>query len=284
MSTGIPWVDETINPIIGCSKASPGCNSCYAEGMARRLAAMGKEGYKEVVTDNKWNGTTAFVPSALDKPYHWRQPRSIFIGSMGDVFHESVKVHWLDAIMKMIALNGHHTFILLTKRAKWMQEYMLRTIDKPLHNLILGVSAENQQMADERIPLLLQTPAAKRFVSLEPMVGPIVLPGCPECKGVGGYVGASLGFCSCPTCDGSPFVPLDGVILGGESGGNARRLNSAWVKAVRNQCAEANDIPFMFKQGSGENGNRTPGHWSEKRNGFPVLDGEIHTELAWGLK
>jgi len=260
MATGIPWVDETINPIVGCSKASTGCTNCYAEGMARRLASMGTEGYDNVITNGKWNGGVSFVPSALEKPFHWKKPRTIFIGSMGDVFHESVKSQWLDTMMGMIALNGHHTFILLTKRAKRMHDYMHLTVHQPLPNLVLGVSAENQQAADERIPLLLKTPAAKRFISLEPMVGPVdLLP----------FLWQDMNHNIIPQ-SGRPSS-LSGVILGGESGTKARRLSPQWVRSVRDQC-DRGEVPFMFKQG--DKG------WPE-HNGFPVLDGVIHTDLAW---
>jgi len=302
MGTGISWCDETINPIIGCSKASPGCTNCYAEGMARRLAAMGTEGYDNVVTNGKWSGGVSFIPFALKKAYGWMKPRSIFVGSMGDLFHESVPFEWIDQIMRLAWVKKDHTFIMLTKRAARMQEYFhglrqpgnqtdtaKRLLKNPnyaqdshgwhmvylkghaLPNLVIGVSVENQKTAGERIPLLLATPAAKRFISLEPMLGPVTLPGCPECKGVGGYLGDSMGFCGCPICDGSPFIPLDGVILGGESGTKARRLSPQWVRSVRDQC-DAAEVPFMFKQGD----KGWPVH-----NGFPVLDGAIHTELAW---
>lgn len=313
MATGIPWVDETINPIIGCSKQSTGCAACYAEGMARRLAAMGTEGYKDVVTDGKWNGKTVFVPSALQKAYGWMKPRSIFVGSMGDLFHESVPFEWIDQIMRLAWVKKDHTFIMLTKRAARMHEYFhglrqpgnqtdtaKRLLENPnyaqdshgwhmtylkggcLPNLVLGVSVENQAVADERIPLLIKTPANRIFISIEPMVGPVVLPGCIECKGAGGYVGDSMGYCSCPTCDGSPYLHLDGVILGGESGSSARYLTPKWVRAVRDQCAAA-EVPFMFKQGSAVNGNKAS-HWIEERDGFPVIDGEIHAELAWTVR
>lgn len=313
MGTNISWCDETINPIIGCSKTSPGCTNCYAEGMARRLAAMGTEGYSNVVTDGKWNGGVSFIPSALKKAYGWMKPRSIFVGSMGDLFHESVPFEWIDQIMRLVWVKKDHTFIMLTKRAARMQEYFdglrqpgnqtvtaKRLLENPnyakdnhdwhmvylkggcLPNLVLGVSAENQAALGERIPLLLKTPANRIFVSLEPMVGPVVLPGCPECKGVGGYAGASMGYCSCPTCDGSPYLPLDGVILGGESGSRSRYLTPQWVRAIRDQCAAA-DVPFMFKQGSAVNGNKSS-HWVEERDGFPVIDGETHTALPWNVR
>ena len=204
MSTKISWCDETINPVVGCSKLSAGCQNCYAESMARRLANMGLDQYKQVTMGAKgsgyttpfgaWNGTTAFVESELYKPGNWRKPRTIFVSSMGDLFHESVRMEWIEQIVGMVAANPQHTFIFLTKRPDRMNEclgkldhaffsalYQLQAgtqVDAwnwPLPNLALGVSAENQQTADERIPLLLETPAAIRFASLEPMIAPIDL-------------------------------------------------------------------------------------------------------------
>lgn len=211
MSTKIAWCDETINPIVGCSKVSEGCRNCYAVGMARRLAAMGVAGYAEVISGGAWNGVSAFVPSALRKPYAWKRPRSIFIGSMGDLFHESVPFEWVDDVMRMVWDNRQHTFIVLTKRAVRMREYFsglavpgtdtdtakrllarkyyahydldwhLRYLKgRFLPNLVLGVSVEDQATADDRIPKLLEIPAVKRFVSLEPLIGALCASGCHE--------------------------------------------------------------------------------------------------------
>jgi len=307
LATGISWCDETINPIVGCSKASAGCERCYAEGMARRLTAMGTEGYQNVTTNGKWNGKTAFVPSALSKAYGWMKPRTIFVGSMGDVFHESVPFEWVDQILRLAWVKKQHTFILLTKRAARMNEYFTglaaagmhtptaeRLLANPyysqdnhgwhmlylrggsLPNLVIGVSAENQQAANDRIPALLLTPAAKRFVSLEPMTGPISFWDIPS--PVDGQSFSVLG-----QNRESDFSSVCSVILGGESGGKARYLNTTWVRTTRDECLAAG-VPFMFKQGSGENGNRSPGHWNEKRDGFPVLDDNIHTALAWDIR
>ena len=295
VATGISWCDETINPIVGCSKASSGCSACYAEGMARRLAAMGKEGYSEVVTDGKWNGRTAFVSSALGKPYGWRKPRSIFIGSMGDCFHDSVPFAWLDRVLGMVASNPQHTFIMLTKRAQRMQEYFSTTVMRgqlactyqlsaginpetcqhdcwPLPNLVLGVSVENQQAAYDRMPALFATPAAKRFVSLEPMVGPVSLRWMCAFPESAPHTAQQL---SGPTNHLDGLRRLSGVILGAESGSlKARPLNAEWVRTVRSECREAG-VPFMFKQG-----DRL---WPTVE-GFPVFDGSIHTALAWPVR
>lgn len=299
MATKISWCDETINPIIGCSKSSCGCANCYAEPMARRLAAMGTAGYGGVITDSLWSGRTAFVGSALDKPYGWKSPRSVFIGSMGDVFHESTPFNWIERVLGMVASNPQHTFIMLTKRAGRMQEFFKSTDmagqlaclyqlaagtdpetcqddNWPLPNLVLGVSAENQAMANERIRVLLQTPAAKRFVSVEPMLGEVDL-----YRGGWSFL--------------SPLVPppgnktgwkrgLDGVIVGGESGSTGRILNPQWVRLLRDQCKEAG-VAFMFKQWGdnvlSENGRPWEFNFP---NGFPDLDGKEHSALPWSVR
>jgi len=121
--TKIQWCDETINPIIGCSKISTGCENCYAEKMAVRLAAMGTLGYQEVITAGQWNGSCVPVFSALTKPYSWRAPRAIFVCSMGDMFHRSVSFSWVDLVMRMVWDNPRHTFIILTKRPARMLQY-----------------------------------------------------------------------------------------------------------------------------------------------------------------
>lgn len=302
MSSKISWCDETINPVVGCSKISAGCNNCYAENMARRLASIGFAQYQDIIgverngiIKGEWNGSTAFVSSELEKPYKWRKPRSVFVSSMGDLFHKSVWRCWIDDVLRMVAHNSEHTFILLTKRPERMKEYfdlcdrelvgeltaayqLSHGTDPhdlaanwPLPNLVLGVSVENQQTADERIRVLLQIPAAKRFVSIEPMLDSVDL-----YRGGWSFL--------------SPLHPpsgnktgwkrgLDGVIVGGESGNNARPLCASWVRSVRDQCSAAG-VPFMFKQASRHAMTRD---W-ELENGFPTLDYRIHTDLPWSVR
>lgn len=277
----IQWCDETINPVVGCSKISAGCQNCYAENMARRLAAMGLRQYHNVVVggiaDNtyepRWNGNTAFVPSELEKPYRWKKPRTIFVSSMGDLFHDTVSIKWQMTVMEMIAALPHHTFIFLTKRPENMKRFISAWViyaEWYLPNLILGVSVEDQATADERIPVLLQTPAAKRFISLEPMIGPVdlVTSGAfVECHANHEDVGESW-------FEGN----IHGVILGGESGAKGRRLNPQWVVHVRDLCEEAS-VPFMFKQWNYKNRNEV-----DPDTGYPWLGSRTHTELAWEVK
>lgn len=314
MGTKINWCSETINPIVGCSKISAGCQHCYAENMARRLAAMGLEQYQSVVdirhclsTGSQrgvWNGHTAFVPSELDKPYKWKKPRTIFVSSMGDLFHDSVPFEWVDQVLHTAKYNPAHTFIFLTKRPNRMLEYFTgmsqpgagtptarRLLSHPnysstwhglhmiylkggaLPNLILGVSAEDQETTDERVRVLLQIPATKRFISLEPMIGLVDLYR-------GGW--SFLSALHPPPGNKTGWKRgLDGVILGGESGPKARPLDPAWVRLVRDQCADA-CVPFMFKQFSSCK-DMVLGKWYGK-DGFPELDGRTHTELAWEVR
>lgn len=313
MPTKISWCSDTINPVVGCSKLSAGCQNCYAASMARRLAAMHKPQYEEVIlqrheptTDTVklggWNGQTAFVPSELEKPYKWKKPKTIFISSMGDLFHESVDTRWIDKVMHAVHHNPKHSFIFLTKRPVIMKLYFDRYVElygSVAANLILGVSVEDQATANKRIPVLLNTPAARRFVSIEPMIGLVNL----ERLHVGGsrglhfYHNALNGdewqesdvFGGGPSLypeDHPEWVRLDGVVLGGESGPKARPLDPEWVRLARDQC-EAAGVPFMFKQASGRNSD----HWRQYcdghsllSDGFPVLDGRIHRALAWEAK
>lgn len=223
--TGIEWTHipgykgETWNPIVGCSKISPACEHCYAEARAVRLASIPKTSYyAETIKNGKWSGKMVFVEHLLDKPLHWKKPRVIFVGSMTDIFHESVPDESIDRIMAVAAAAPQHIFIFLTKRADRMHRYFAEwgkpyasSLDKvhfygadelgsdmvkcaspalpahlplPLPNVWLGVTAENQDQVDARIPFLLQTPAAKRFISVEPMLEKV-------------DIGMSIAECSC---------------------------------------------------------------------------------------
>lgn len=183
MATKIEWATETWNPIIGCSKVSPGCKNCYAEKMAYRLAHMSMVNdnpflyaYCDVVGRNKqWTDKTAIIKHRLNDPAKYKKPRNIFVCSMGDIFHESVPFEWIDAVFSAMSDYDWHTYMVLTKRPhrviqfytwKWQKNYIQW---EPKPNVWIGVTAENQPTADERIPLLLQIPAAIRFVSCEPL-------------------------------------------------------------------------------------------------------------------
>lgn len=276
---GISWTEETWNAIRGCSKVSIGCANCYAEAMAARFSGPGLA-FEGLLRDGHWNGTVRLVPEHLEDPLRWKRPRRVFVNSMSDLFHENLPD---EAILKIFDVirqcqeSRGHTFQILTKRAARMQDFLARLRYDPsqetclylgeagddrgvalapmLHNLWVGISVENQAAADERIPLLLQTPGAVRWLSMEPLLGPVDL------TRFGGYP--------------------EWVVVGGESGRCARPLNPDWVRGLRDQC-QAAKVPFFFKQwgtwapsqvhgGAGGSYKRLSKELSGKR-----LDGEIH--------
>jgi protein gp37 len=236
--TNIEWADATWNPIVGCSKCSPGCKNCYAEKMAVRLAAMGKTAYKEVIKDKHWNGKTVMQSvGKRDRPLEQKKPRRIFVCSMGDLFHESVPDEWINIVLIIMARNPQHTFLLLTKRAQRMHTFLCgasapqtKKIKWPLPNVHIGVTVCTQDEVDEKIPLLLGTPAARCFISVEPMLEEIDL---------SGYYPKEFRVFA--------ITHPDHVICGGESGPNARPLHPEWVRSLRDQCVAAG-TPFLFKQ------------------------------------
>ena len=259
----IAWTDASWNPICGCSKISTGCLNCFAEKMQFRLSQMGNETYQSVATyNNGWrnfNGKTAFVESALEKPLHWKKPRKIFVCSMGDLFHESVSFAWIEKVMGVIEQCPQHTFQILTKRPDVMAEYFNGTGKRfelsCLPNVMLGVTAENQEQADKRIPILLSIPAAKRFVSVEPMLGAVDLTELDyRCEDQLWEVNALVGTACCynsksPSayCEGEP--KLDWVIVGAESLGRkpGRACFHGWVTGIVEQCKNAG-VPCFVKQ------------------------------------
>jgi protein gp37 len=289
VSTKIEWTDEVFNPVTGCTKVSAGCKNCYAE----RIFPRGHTGsFSEVLCHLE----------RLDQPLHWRKPRRIFVCSMGDLFHPDVPEEFIDQVFAVMALCPQHTFQVLTKRPERMRVYFVNPADvrdrvsgaiidaritprnalfrgqpspagiaegirkgwRPIQfpNVWLGVSCENQEAADERIPLLLQTPAAVRFVSVEPMLGPISfrwakwdnwrdVNGCRR-RVVNEYDGMRM---------------LDWIICGGESGPNARPINPDWARSLRDQC-QAAVVPFFFKQW---------GEWREAKDG----DLDLYPKREW---
>ena len=270
-TTTIEWATHTWNPVTGCSPISEGCENCYAKRMAQRL--RGRCGYPE---DDPFKVT--FHPDRLEQPLKLKKPSRIFVCSMGDLFHDDVGYSIVD-IFDVMSSTPQHTYMLLTKRPEKMRSLFRLNGpllgSEPLPNVWLGVTAENQARADERIPILLQIPAAVRFVSIEPMLGPITLgrylglPGidghdrCANCgmeveKASGRIVGNACydGEWTCSIeCDdllnrlGCPleYKPLDWVICGGETGPGARPMHPDWVRSLRDQCRAAG-VPFLFKQ------------------------------------
>lgn len=222
---------ETWNPVSGCTKISAGCLNCYAERMSKRLA--GRFGYP---ADDPFRVTAHF--DKFDAPLKWKKPRTVFVCSMGDLFHKDVGYNVHQTIWDTMEQTPQHTYLILTKRAENMYTTMdsLRVSHGILPNIWLGVTTENQARADERIPLLLQCPAAVRFVSVEPMLEPVDVEG-------------ALGFSFRDAHHGYRYdVPsVDWVIVGGETGPGARPMRYGWACNVRDQCKAAG-VPFFFKQ------------------------------------
>lgn len=250
MTTKIEWADMTINPVVGCSHCSPGCDNCYAERFAARLARNPKtaEKYKGVVDENgKWTGTVNLhMDGCLHAATVTRKPKRFFIGSMTDIFHENIPDEEIRSLFLSMTIvpNDFSTYMVLTKRphrARAVLEDMLISCPE-LHRVWLGVTVCNQAEANEKIPVLLQTPAAVRFVSVEPMLEAVDLRG-------------NLCHWTCPDGSGSWFSPvpgkvhhrlLDWVICGGETGPGARPMHPDWVRGLRDQCQGAR-VPFFFK-------------------------------------
>lgn len=288
----IEWTDATWNPITGCTPISEGCRNCYAERMVKRFPALHGVAHDPLRPDDKSLdhaysfSTPMFHRDRLNQPLRWKKQRRIFVGSMADLFHENVPEGWVEDVLATMTNSPQHTFMILTKRPERMVSLMARghfrlsrTDSWPLPNLWLGVTAENQQAADERIPILLQTPAARRFVSVEPMLGPVDLSStgwtdCEECGGAGetsGHYFADDGMGTCESCRGkgaSVDARLDWVICGGESGPGARPMHPDWARSLRDQC-QAAGVPFFFKQW---------GEW-ETYNAVNVIP--MGTTLGW---
>ena len=259
MPTKIEWTDETWNPVTGCTKVSEGCDHCYAETIAHRFT--GTKAYP--------NGFDVTLrPERLDQPLRWKRPRKVFVSSMSDLFHKDVPDDYIARVFAVMALAPQHTFQVLTKRPGRMRSLLsseqfesavfLATEGRfegcfpwPLPNVWLGTSVENQKWADVRIPLLLDTPAAIRFLSCEPLLGPIDLNHwighTPECLG-----SDDPPWCTCPW-EGRTREPyfykdkIHWVIVGGESGPGARPMHPDWARSLRDQC-QATGVPFHFKQ------------------------------------
>lgn len=277
--TGISWTNATWNPITGCSRVSEGCRNCYAERFAHRFSGKGQryEGLTHIANGHPaWTGKIDFNEKALLKPLSWKSPRRIFVNSMSDLFHEHLDVNIIDKVFAVMALTPHHTYQVLTKRPERMLSYLTdknlmvrwgfyasailgksaedREPKFPIPNVWLGTSVENQRTADERIPLLLQTPAAVRFISAEPLLGPVSLSPVADdtYQRLSNWYAPDGSFDptgSQPTKTrmGGYVARLDWVICGGESGPGARPMNPEWARSLLDQCKSAG-IPFFFKQ------------------------------------
>lgn len=278
----------TWNIITGCSVKSAGCKNCYAMRLAgtRMRQHPSRVGLtQQTAAGPVWNGLVRFNAEWLDQPLRWRRPRMIFVCAHGDLFHEAVPDEWIDRVFTVMALAQQHIFIVLTKRAQRMCNYMItarRRIDAPmvwpLPNVWLGVSVEHQSAAEERVPYLLETPAAVRWVSAEPLLGLVDLthivirrdgdPITELSSGLGDYVNSLAGnFMDSPR--------IGWVVGGGESGNGARPMHPFWPRKLRNDCAEAG-VPFFFKQW---------GEWHPASSGHGGQRGAFHGDTfmpGWG--
>lgn len=232
--TKIEWTDATWNPVRGCTRVSTGCTRCYAERDAARWSGPGQpyEGYVEQLRSGpRWTGLVELVPSMLDRPLHWKKPRRIFVNSMSDLFHERLPPQAIADVWEVMARSPQHTFQILTKRPHrmraWVREHL--PIFGVLPNVWLGVSVEDQSSADTRVPLLLDTPAVLRWLSLEPLLERVKLPRA--------WLGES--------------TPEDGkigwLVVGGESGEEARDFDPDWARSLLS-LARGAGVPFFLKQ------------------------------------
>jgi protein gp37 len=256
-STKIEWTDYSWNPIrtihggYHCTKVSAGCQNCYAEKINMRFG--------DGVKFHKLLNPVEFCinKKQIEKPLHWRKPRRIFVQSMGDLFHEDIPFSFIANVFYIIHMASQHTYMVLTKRPERMKEFIegfagpkrLQDWAYEYPNVWLGVTAENQKMADERIPILLQIPAAKRFVSVEPMLGPTNLAHIDaEMAGHKNmyFINALNGRHDDMGRPCNELNKLDWVICGGETGPGARPMHPDWVRSLRDQC-QAAGTPFFFK-------------------------------------
>lgn len=213
--TSIEWTELTWNPTTGCDKISAGCKFCYAEVMTKRLNAMGVEKYKDLFQ-------VRIHPEELNKPYQWRSPKLVFVNSMSDLFHPEIPLNFIQQVFKTMNDCYRHTFQVLTKRAELLEQYNSHL--EWTQNIWMGVSVENQKVVD-RIDHLKRTNARIKFISIEPLLGPL------------------------PDLD---LEGIDWVIVGGESGRKPRPMKEEWVIEIKNQCEKAG-VAFFFKQWGGIN-------------------------------
>ncbi|MEO5644161.1 MAG: phage Gp37/Gp68 family protein [Bacteroidia bacterium] len=229
--SSIEWTEMTWNPTTGCDKISAGCKFCYAEIMSRRLHAMGIDKYKN-------NFKLTIHPESLEIPYTWKKPKIVFVNSMSDLFHKDVPLEYIQRVFKVMNENPQHTFQVLTKRSDILLKHHTKLTWTP--NIWMGVSVENCKVV-KRIGHLRQTNAIIKFLSLEPLIGPL-----PELN----------------------LDKIHWVIVGGESGPGARPMDKEWVVDIKKQC-EKDKVAFFFKQWGGK----------RKKKAGRVLDGKTYDEM-----
>lgn len=291
---GIEWLNrpgtkgQSWNPVRGCTRVSEGCTNCYAERMAARYSKRGMWGcgFAEMTPGGpRWTGRVELIEHKIDEPLHWRKPRTVFVNSTSDLFHEKLPDEAIDRVFAVMALCPGHTFIVLTKRPERMREYfagiddndggrmegmrdaliegnaqkshadrtgedpsMWLAVHTPLSNVWLGTSVEDQATAEARIPALLETPAAVRFVSYEPALGPVDLsPWVWDRRAEVRHLVHGPAMLNSDQADAAVSYPLDWIICGGESGPGARGFDLGWARSVVRQCKAA-EVPCFVKQ------------------------------------
>jgi protein gp37 len=227
-SSKIEWTDVTWNPVAGCTIASAGCSNCYAMRMAARLAAMGSEKYAGLTRKSGgravWTGKIALDPKSLSAPYKWRKSRKVFVNSMSDLFHPSVPVEFIARVWRVMLETPQHTYQVLTKRPDRMREILSTPSFDSAPNIWIGTSVEDSTVLN-RIDELRAIPDFIRFISFEPLIGPL---GAVDLRGI------------------------DWAIVGGESGPRARPIQLDWVHEIEGRC-RAYGTAFFFKQWGGKN-------------------------------
>jgi protein gp37 len=254
--SAIEWTETTWNPVTGCDRVSEGCDHCYALTLAKRLKAAGNRRYQ--VDGNPRTSGPGFGLTLhwdlLERPFSWRRPRLVFVNSMSDLFHPHVPIEFISRAFDVMEAAPQHTFQVLTKRPGRMASILRRIRPDPVSNVWLGTSVESQKWARVRIPKLLETPAAIRFLSCEPLLGPVRL------SSLAGWREPLNG-----------RARVDWVIVGGESGPRARPMSPEWAMSILNEC-QAADAAFFFKQWGG----RTP------KAGGRELEGRTWDEMPPG--
>lgn len=274
-NSSIEWTETTWNPLAGCTRASAGCDNCYAAKMSLRLEAMaeadisagrdpgGKRKYIGIATKNgkgvpAFNGRINLDEDELQRPYSWKKPRLVFVNSMSDLFHKDVPDRFILSAFDVMRDNPQHTFQVLTKRPDRMADFGQRLPFWP-ENVWAMTSVENQEAADERIPHLLRVPAAVRGLSCEPLLGPVDITDQPYWDWRYTHSFYPPGFVR---------RPIDWVIVGGESGPNARPMHPGWARSLRDQCRAAG-VKFFFKQ------------WGEWVPSSHIKPGMKQNHMAW---
>jgi protein gp37 len=235
-TTTIEWTEATWNPVTGCSKVSPGCLNCYAERMAKRLQAMGQPNYRD-------GFAVRTHEHMLELPSSWARPRMVFVNSMGDLFHEEVPVDFIKRVFEVMERTPRHTYQLLTKRAERLAE-VASWLPWP-DNVWMGVTVEDNERLP-RVQRLRESPSAVKFLSIEPLLGPL-----PDLQ----------------------LDEIDWVIVGGESGPRARPMQQEWACLVRDACIGAG-VPFFFKQWGG----------TRKKAAGRTLEGDVWDQMPRGAR